>query len=257
MLPHDELGSGPAVVLLHAGITDRRMWASLLPRLAARGYRVIALDLPGFGDATPVAGPQAPWNDVLDTLDALDLQSAAIIGCSYGGAIALRASALHRGRFWGMVLASTPAPGMDPSPELANRWAAEERELDTGDLAAATDAVVRAWTLPDAPAELRDLIRTTQLHAFELQDGAPASTDAPDPLGDDPDHLQQILVPTLVTTGELDLVDFREGGKLLARLLPEAQLVTVPAAGHLIPLEAPERFERLVAEFLEPRRPAD
>ena len=54
-LPHDEAGDGPAVVLLHAGIADRTMWSEHLDSLAAAGFRVIAPDLPGFGEA-----PQAP-----------------------------------------------------------------------------------------------------------------------------------------------------------------------------------------------------
>ncbi len=257
MLPHDELGTGPAVVLLHAGIADRSMWADLLPRLAEHGYRAIALDLPGFGEALPLPGPQAPWNDVLGTLDALGVDSAALVGCSYGGAIALRVAALHRGRFWAMVLSSTPAPGLEPSIELANRWAAEERQLDAGDLDEATAAVVDAWTLPDAPTNLRALIAAAQRRAFLVQAAAPASTDAPDPLDDNPDHLPEISVPTLVMTGDRDLVDFREGGKLLARLLPDAELETLSSGGHLLPLEEPEAFDRLVAAFLAQRRPAD
>ncbi len=56
LLPHDELGSGPALVLLHAGIADRRMWSEHLAPLAEAGYRAIAIDLPGFGEAPPGTG---------------------------------------------------------------------------------------------------------------------------------------------------------------------------------------------------------
>lgn len=257
MLPHDMQGSGPAVVLLHAGITDRRMWAGLLPELAAAGYRAIALDLPGFGaDAAPPRGPQAPWNEVLGTLDVLGVESAALIGCSYGGAVALRVAALHRGRFWGLVLTSAPAPGLEPSPELAERWAAEERALDVGDLDGATAAVVDAWTLPGAPATIRDHVASAQRRAFELQDAATNVSDLPDPLGDDPDRLTGVAVPSLVIEGALDLVDFREGGKLLARLLPDAELLTLEGAGHLAPLEQPAAFRDATLAFLAAHRPA-
>ncbi len=257
MLPHDMQGSGPAVVLLHAGIADRRMWAALLPELATHGYRAVALDLPGFGeDAAPPSGPQAPWNDVFATLDVLGIESAALIGCSYGGAVALRVAALHRGRFWGLVLASAPAPGMEPSPELAERWAAEERALDVGDFETATAAVVEAWTLPGAPAAIRDHVAAAQRRAFELQDAASNVSDVADPLGDDPDRLTGIDVPSLVIEGELDLVDFREGGKLLARLLPEAELLTLKGAGHLAPLEQPDAFSGATLAFLAAHRPS-
>lgn len=67
LLPNDDAGSGLAVVLLHAGVADRSMWAEHRSVIAEAGYRVIAMDLPGFGDATP-RGELAPWVDVLETL---------------------------------------------------------------------------------------------------------------------------------------------------------------------------------------------
>lgn len=257
MLPHDVTGAGPAVVLLHAGIADRRMWAGFVPELVAAGYRAIAIDLPGFGDdAAPPSGPQAPWNDVLATLDTLGVEAAALVGCSYGGAVALRVAALHRGRFWGMALVSAPAPGLEPSLQLADRWAAEERAIDVGDFEGAITAVVDAWTLPGAPPEIRELIAGAQRRAFELQDAAVDVSDAPDPLQDDADRLTDIAVPALVLEGDRDLVDFREGGKLLARLLPEAELHTIEGAGHLAPLEQPAAFAAATLAFLAAHRPA-
>jgi pimeloyl-ACP methyl ester carboxylesterase len=85
ILPHDEQGSGPPLVLLHAGIADRRMWAGLLGPLASTGLRVLAPDLPGFGDAPTGPPPSAPWADVLETLDALELDRVVLAGNSFGG----------------------------------------------------------------------------------------------------------------------------------------------------------------------------
>lgn len=258
MLPHDELGTGPAVVLLHAGIADRRMWSrtpSVIDALAADGYRVVALDLPGFGDASPAPGVQAPWNDVLTTLDGLGITEAALVGASYGGAVALRAAALHRGRFWALVLASAPAPGLEPSEALADRWDAEEQALARGDLDAAADAVATAWTLTSGAPETEHYIREAQRHAFDQQASAVGAEDAPDPL-EDPERLTSIEVPTLATYGEHDLVDFREGARLIARLVPGAQAEEVAGAGHLPSLEQPERFAALLRGFLAAHRPA-
>src|SRR4051812_34376934 len=61
VLPFDEVGEGPAVVLLHAGVADRTMWAEHLQPLALSGHRVVAMDLPGFGHAPVTPGEQAPW----------------------------------------------------------------------------------------------------------------------------------------------------------------------------------------------------
>src|ERR1700758_2372289 len=93
-LPHSEAGDGPAVLLLHAGVADRTMWREHLEPLAAAGYRVIAPDLPGFGEAAVRPGPQAPWNDVLETMNALGVERATLVANSFGGAVALRVAAV-------------------------------------------------------------------------------------------------------------------------------------------------------------------
>lgn len=63
-LPHDDVGAGPALVLLHAGVADRRIWSEHLQPLAGAGFRALALDLPGFGDA-PVDPPAEPSRSAL------------------------------------------------------------------------------------------------------------------------------------------------------------------------------------------------
>jgi pimeloyl-ACP methyl ester carboxylesterase len=96
MLPFDELGAGPPVVLLHAGVADRTMWTGHLRPLADAGFRVIAVDLPGFGEALLEPGEQAAWTDVLQTMDGLSVQRAVLVGNSFGGAVALRVALSHR-----------------------------------------------------------------------------------------------------------------------------------------------------------------
>src|SRR5215212_4490121 len=152
-LPHDAIGSGPVVVFLHAGVCDRRMWEEVLPGVAAAGFRAIAPDLPGFGEA-PVAPESAPWLDVLQTMDALDVDRAALVGNSFGGAVALRAALVAPARVSALVLVSPPPPELLPSPELQAAWAAENAALEQGDVDGAVSAVVEAWTLADAPAAL-------------------------------------------------------------------------------------------------------
>ena len=73
------------VLLLHAGIADRRMWAPQIDALEAAGHRVLAPDLPGFGDAA-LEPPTVDY--VAFAVDLLD-GPAAIVGCSFGGRVAL------------------------------------------------------------------------------------------------------------------------------------------------------------------------
>jgi pimeloyl-ACP methyl ester carboxylesterase len=177
VLPHDELGTGPAVVLLHAGVADRKMWTELLQPLADAGLRAVAMDLPGFGEAPAALVEQAPWADVLATMDALGIEGACLVGNSFGGAVALSVAAVAPERVAALVLVSAPAPELEPSAELQAAWEAEEAALERDDVEAAVDAVLEAWTLPGGPPEVRDRVAATQRQAFARQ--AAASAGAP------------------------------------------------------------------------------
>lgn len=249
MLPYDEAGSGPALVLLHAGVADRRMWAQHLPELAAAGYRVVAPDLPGFGDAHVTPGEQAPWLDVLGALDDLGIDRAVLVGNSFGGAVAQRVALVAPERVSALALISAPAPDLEPSEELEAIWAAEEEAIEREDLEAAAQAVVDGWTLPGAPQELRDLVAAMQRRAYELQEDADVS-EAPDPLEENPERLSQIEVPTLIAAGDRDKRDFVAAAESMASAMPNARHEVIAGAGHLAPLETPEQFRELLLDFL-------
>jgi pimeloyl-ACP methyl ester carboxylesterase len=250
ILPHDELGAGSPVVLLHAGIADRTMWAEHLQPLAEAGLRAVAMDLPGFGEAAVPAGEQAPWVDVLATMDALGIDRAALVGNSFGGAVALRVAAVAPERVSALVLVSAPGPEADPSEELEAAWAAEEAALARGDVDAAVRAVTDHWILSDAPRLLRERVATMQRNAFFLQAGAGSVGEAPDPLADWPGPLEVLGIPVLVAAGEHDMRDFREAADALVQALPQARQAVIEEAGHLAPLERPDAFRELLLGFL-------
>jgi pimeloyl-ACP methyl ester carboxylesterase len=251
MLPFDEVGSGPVVVLLHAGIADRTMWREQLEPFAAAGYRVLAVDLPGFGEAGLSDGLQAPWSDVLGTLDELKIDRAALVGNSLGGAIAMRIALIAPERVSALVLISAPPPVIqDPSEQLRAAGEAEDAALERDDLDSAVEAIVNAWTLPDASKALRDRVAAMQRRAFILQNATPNVSEAPDPLAERLQALSSIEVPTLVAAGERDMPDFIEGSLDMARVIPGATHALIPHAGHLAPLETPGLFRRLVLDFL-------
>ena len=185
ILPFDAVGEGPPVVLLHAGIADRTMWREHLQPIADSGRRAFALDLPGFGEAGLEPGPQSPWEDVLQTLQLVTGGPVALVGNSYGGAIALRIAAIAPSAVSALALISAPAPGADdePSDELAAIWEAEESALEQGDIDRAVAAIVDGWTLPGAPEELRERIAVMQRRAFLLQQATPGADLAPRPAG--------------------------------------------------------------------------
>jgi 3-oxoadipate enol-lactonase len=246
MLPYSEIGDGPALLLLHAGVADRTMWDEHLVPLAEAERRVIAPDLPGFGEAPAPPGPLAHWLEVLRLMDSLSIEEAAIAGNSFGAAVALRIAAVAPERVSSLTLFSVPpVPEPEPSTELSAAWNEEEAALEAGDIDGAVDAVVRAWTKPDATPALRARVAKMQRRNFELQPSV-EPVPAPDPLEEEPEILRQITTPTLLAVGALDIVDFRQAAEVMVDALPHGKKVTVEDAGHLIPLEAPDVCRELM-----------
>ncbi len=245
----EHAGEGPAVMLVHAGIGDRRMWRPYLPWLAAEGWHAIAPDLPGFGEHVPTAEPPAPWDFLGEVLDELDVERAVVVGNSFGGAVALRLAVTAPERVRALAMISSPAPGMTPSPQLEAAWTAETEAMERGDIDAAVDAVVAAWLAPDAPAELRELVAAMQRRAFEL-DPEGMMPQAADPVDEHPETVREIAAPALVAVGESDMPDFAWSARALADALPHASHHVIAGAGHLAPLETPAAFRELLTGFL-------
>jgi pimeloyl-ACP methyl ester carboxylesterase len=226
------------------------MWDEHLGWLAEAGYRAIAIDLPGFGEARVPPGLQAPWEDVLATLKDLDVDRAVLVGNSFGAAVALRIAAVAPAAVSGLVLISPPPLALDPSPELAAVWEAEEAAWERGDLDGVAAAVVEAWVQPHAPSALRERVRAMQRRAAELQAAAGDVEEAPDPLEANPEPLKHLNVPVLTAAGQADMSDFKAGAEEIAQLVPDGHAVTLNGAAHLAPLESPDEFRALVLDFL-------
>jgi pimeloyl-ACP methyl ester carboxylesterase len=238
------------MVLLHAGVADRTMWSEHLEPFAEAGHRVVAIDLPGYGQAPVVAGEQAAWLDVLQTMAELSIERAALVGNSFGGAVAMRASWVAPERVSALVLVSVLPPLPEPSPRLNAAWEAEEAALESGGVDAAVRAIVEAWTLPDASPALRERLTEMNRVALARQTQGTETTEAPDPLEQAPGAIARIDIPALVAAGEHDMVDFRDGAEAMARAMPQARHLVIAGAGHLAPLETPQAFRELVLDFL-------
>jgi 3-oxoadipate enol-lactonase len=244
LISHDVQGSGSAVLLLHAGVADRRMWEPQLEDLAQR-HRVVRVDLRGFGD-TPL--PSEPYDHVTDlvaVLDEVGVDRASVVGASFGGLVAQELALRRPERVEQLLLACPASALLEPDDELQAFWSREKELLDQGDLDAATALNVDTWCGPEASPAARDLVSVMQRRAFELQ------TDRDDlevegQLGDP----SMIQAPVLVVSGHHDLAAFRRSADALAGVLPRGDLRTLSWAGHLPTLERPDEAGRLVIDFL-------
>ena len=240
LLAHDVTGSGGAVLLLHSGVANRAMWQAQWDALAAR-HQVIRCDFRAYGE-TPV--PTSSWSDVDDVLALLDhlgVEQAAVVGSSYGGAVALELASVAPQRVSQLVLLC-PAGDVEATADIEEFARAERELVGAGDLESATALNVRTWLGPQASDETREQVTAWQRHTFAVQ------AHAPDDIG--PQHLDvdptQVAVPTTVVTGGHDLEYMRTVAHDLAARLPRGRLVDLDWAGHLPSLERPAEITELV-----------
>jgi 3-oxoadipate enol-lactonase len=246
-LDFDVTGDGPAVLLLHSTVGDRRMWDPQVAALAAAGHRVVRLDLVGHGGTPVPAGRFDEAAAVGRLLDDLGIERTALAGASGGGRLALEFAARWPDRVTALVLLCTAVRGHVAGPALQAFDEREEELLAADDVAGAVDLNVDLWLGPEADDATRELVRVMQRHAFDVQI---AAEDVPyEPVRTDPD-LTRITAPTLLVTGAHDLPDFREIAVHLAGVLPRARHVHLDWAGHLPGLERPGAVSALLLEFL-------
>jgi len=245
-LAHDVAGDGPAVLLLHSTVCDRRMWDPQVPALVAAGYRVARCDLRGYGDSPLPDGPYDEGQDVIDLLDALGADRVALVGASGGGRVSQEVAARWPDRVAGLALLCTATAELEPGPDLSAFGEREEALLEAGDVAGATDLNVTTWLGPDADAATREKVREMQRHSFEVQ---LAASDETGPVRA-PYELSAITAPSLLVSGAYDLPDFRAIAADLAARLPDARLVELDWAGHLPSLERPDIVNGILIDFL-------
>ncbi|MEU4336867.1 alpha/beta hydrolase [Micromonospora lupini] len=255
LLAYDEAGTGSPVVLLHAGIADRRMWRGVVPALAAR-HRVIVPDLRGYGDSELPPTPFAHHDDVAGLLDALDLPRAALVGCSFGGSVAVDTALAHPDRVSALALFDTAVSGNEWSDEANDLWDDLVGEVDPDDFVAGAAGEVRFWVVgpgrepADVDPELLAFAQEMDQRALaaELALGAVEVGElTPPAIG----RLGELRVPVLVTAGAADVPDISRLADRIAAEAPHAtRLPDVPDAAHLLPLERPEAVATALLDFL-------
>jgi 3-oxoadipate enol-lactonase len=223
------------VVLLHSALGDSRLWRRQVDVLRP-ALDVVAPDLPGWG-ATPL--PAEPFSFVDAVASELP---AALVGNSFGGAVALRTALAHQDRVERLVLVGAGLPAWDWTTEMRDYFSAEEDAIDAGDLDTATELNLEFWVAP----EHRDEVRPQQRRALELQ----TEHDEPEVLWPEMAPLSSLQIPTLVIVGADDKADFRAIAHHLAEEIPDADLAIVPGAGHLVGIDQPEELNALLLEFL-------
>jgi pimeloyl-ACP methyl ester carboxylesterase len=245
-------GWGPALLLVHAGIADRRMWDDQMGPFADAGWTVIRADLPGFGETPTPTRPVALWATLRDLLDHLGVERAVVAGASLGGRAAVDLALAAPERVRALVLVGSGLAGHRfQEPALLELWDQSEGALERGDHGEAARLEIDTWVVgmgrdPSVvDPEVRRRVRDMLLVAYEH---GPADLEEPDPPA--ADRLGEVAAPTLVVVGEHDRPDIHAMAGALAGGIPGAERALLPGTAHLPNMEQPEEFNRVVLEFL-------
>lgn len=253
-LYYETAGQGDALLLLHAGVADSRMWDAQFEAFA-RHYWGIRYDLRGFGRSLMPAGTFAHHEDVAGLLDVVGVDKTYVLGASFGGAVALDFTLAYPERVSGLVLCAPNVGGYELSTEeLIGFWTAEEAALERGDIEAATELNVRLWV--DGPqrqpeqvdAAVRERVCDMQRQAFMLP--VPEGIEEQELLPPAIERLAEIRVPTLIIVGEQDVPEFIELADIVARGINGAEKVMIVGVAHVPSMEKPALFNHIVLDFL-------
>jgi pimeloyl-ACP methyl ester carboxylesterase len=254
-LAYDSTGDGPGVLLIHAGVNDRRSWKHVIERLSPR-HRCVAYDMRGFGETTyEREDGWSPTADALAVLDAARLERPVVVACSMGGQTAIDLALAHPDRV-GALLLIGPAIRGAPYPDLQTGPTAELNALiEAAEEAGDIDEVGRleAWMWLDGPSAEEGRVGGATRELFLAMNDRALRAEDPGDEGETPGawpRLGGLAVPTLILLGRLDAEDIHVIDELAAPLIPGARLKLLDGVAHVPHLEGDPATLDEIAGFL-------
>jgi pimeloyl-ACP methyl ester carboxylesterase len=226
-------GHGPPVVLLHGGFANTEVWGAQIQALMQAGYQAIAIDSRGHGRSSRDARPltyELMASDAVAVMDRLNLPSAAVVGWSDGAIVGLVLAIHHPDRvsrvfaFAANMDPSGVIPGVDRNP-LFVRFIAKARR-DYG-------------RLSPTPGDFEGFKAAVE-HMWDTEPNYTAA------------DLARITTPVAIVDGDHDEAIKRAHTEYMARAIPGAQLMILPAASHFAMFQQPREFNLAMLGFLRP-----
>ena len=252
-LYYEAQGDGPALVLIHGGLLDHRMWDDQFDALA-RKYRVIRYDVRGYGLSPGPPGFYRDHEDLRALLNHLGIAKAHILGLSMGGRIAIDFALAYPELTRSLIAVGPGLSGYTfTDPEVTENLAASREAYLRGDTGRMLEIYQRLWTagvgreLSQVDAAVRDRIQTIGRRSAEpWRSQARFRPLDPPAVG----RLPEIRVPTLAITGTFDQPEILAICERLRAEVPGAAKVLIPGAAHTANMEQPAEFNRVVLKFL-------
>jgi pimeloyl-ACP methyl ester carboxylesterase len=246
-------GDGRSLVFCHAGLVDHRMWNDQFS-FFAKHSRVVCFDHRGFGKSDIPKGAFSPTEDLRGLLDHLGIRSISLVGLSMGGSVAIDFTLEHPERVNALIL-SGPSLSGHTYPEsllksaLAFYMTGKEKGIQAA-LRVMQEDPFWQYVYPSKK------YKTAQKKFFSIcEDNSQIFRWDFNMIGSiDPpaiERLDEIRVPTLIIAAEGDLDATLDVMDVLATQIEGAEKVVIKDSSHMVNMEHPEEFNRIILEFLE------
>jgi 3-oxoadipate enol-lactonase len=250
-LAYDDVGSGPAILLVHGYPFNRTMWDEQLAALRDN-YRVIRLDLRGHGESESSEGPATMdlmAQDIASLLDQLGISRAVIGGLSMGGYVAIAFYQLFPGRVEKLLLADTRAQA-DPEEGKKVRGEQAQKILAEG-MGGIADTMLPKLLAPETVSKRPEVVKRVRTMMLQTKpEGAAAALGGMAVREDQTGRLAQINVPTLILVGREDAITPVADSEKMHEVIEGSRLIVIENAGHVSNIEQPEQFNRALNDFL-------
>jgi 3-oxoadipate enol-lactonase len=245
---YEECGTGDeAVLLVHDGVVHSAVWDDVWPTFC-KNFHTIRYDRRGYGRSPVATSWYTETDDMVALLRHLKVRRTMLVGSSHGGELSIEFALEHPGLVEELVLVGAVVHGYPYSDHFLNRGQATWGPAENNNRAAAIKKIAddKYLTTSDHSAarqKIRDLLTTSPQDFMHGDMARPVSSSLP--------RLHEIHVPTLILVGEADIPDVHAHAGAIETGIPNARRLVVADTGHLMYIEKPEEFTRIVIRFLE------
>lgn len=252
---YEMAGDGQPLVMIHAGVADRRQWNNEFAHFA-ESYRVLRYDLRGYGKSELVEGEFSHMEDLIALLDHLDLRQPLILmGCSMGGGLAMDFTLAHPARAKALIMVGSSPSGLELDVPTPPKFAEAEKAYEARDWDMLAELGVEIWfdgmnrtpdkVNPEARELALEMIRLALVH--EAKEIGKRLPDAETPAAE---RLIELNIPVLVVAGEHDVPYILAAADYMVDHIPSARKAMIKDAAHLPNMDHPAEFQHLMTAFL-------
>ena len=236
-----------AVVLLHDGVLHSAAWDEVWPEFC-KHFHTIRYDRRGYGRSPVATNGYFETDDLAALLEQLKVTRTVVIGSSHGGEISINFTLAHPEMVQQLVLVGAVVGGMPYSLHFLERGMELGKPLEKGDIQGAVLAAQKDKYLV-APENQAAKKHMGELLSANPQDFTHADLELP--VKPALPRLTEIRIPTLIVTGDEDIPDVHAHAGAIEAGIPRARRVVLKDVGHLMYLEKPAEFNRVVIDFIE------